>query len=170
MTRLLRSAGLLREALNDLQLALDGLSDAQATLRRDGGSCIAWTAAHVTQGLDSLVLYRFAGRERDALLSDAALGAGGTGAVTDWPALRAKIAEMQAIARDYLATLTDPDLARIVPYDGSIASLRPVGINLEYALLRVAAHHFSHAGEIAAIRSAMGAPLPDNREWGRLFL
>lgn len=165
-----RAAGLLNEAMNDLRLAIEGLPEDLATARQDGASSIAWTAAHVTQGLDSLVLYRFAGRQRDPLLSDAALGAGGTGTVTDWPALRAKIAEIQVIARNYLATLTDADLARAVPYDGSIASLRPTGINLEYALLRVAAHHFTHAGEIAALRSAMGVPLPDNREWGRMFL
>jgi hypothetical protein len=165
-----RAAGLLLESLNDLQLALDGLPDELATVRPDGGSSIAWTAAHVTQGLDSLVLYRFAGRGRDPVLSDAALGAGGTGTVADWPALRAKIAEIQAVAQDYLASLTDADLSRTVEYDGSIASLRPTGINLEYALLRVAAHHFTHVGEIAAIRTAMGLPPLDNREWGQLFL
>lgn len=165
-----RPAGLLLEALNDLALALDGLPDELATARPEGGSSIAWTAAHVTQGLDSLVLYRFTGRQREAMLSDAALGAGGTGSVADWPVLRAKVREIQAAAIDFLATLTEADLARTVPYDGSIASLRPVGINLEYAVLRVAAHHFTHVGEIAAIRSAMGLPLPDNREWGRMFL
>jgi hypothetical protein len=165
-----RATGLLLESLKDVQLALEGLTDDLATERHDGASSIAWTAAHVTQGLDSLVLYRFAGRERDAMLSDAALGAGGSGTVTDWPALRAKIAETQAAAEEFLRTLTDADLTRTVPYDGSILSLRPTGINLEYALLRVAAHHFTHAGEIAAIRSALGLPLPDNRDWGRLFL
>ncbi|MEX0781341.1 MAG: DinB family protein [Dehalococcoidia bacterium] len=165
-----RAAGLALESLNDLRLALDGLADEAAIVRHDGASSIAWTAAHVTQGLDSLVLYRFAGRERDPLLGDTALGAGGTGTVTNWPALRSKIAEVQSAARDFVATLTDVDLGRTVPYDGSIAGLRPTGINLEYALLRVAAHHFTHAGEIAAIRFAMGLAPPDNREWGRLFL
>ncbi len=165
-----RVAGLLLEGLNDLRLAIDSLPDDVTLARHDGASSIAWTAAHVTQGLDSLVLYRFAGHERDPMLSDAALGAGGTGTVSDWPALRAKIAEIQAAASGFLATLTDADLTRTVPYDGSIATLRPVGINLEYALLRVAAHHFEHAGEIAVLRSAMGLPLPDNREWGRMFL
>lgn len=165
-----RSVGLLLESLHDLHLGLDGLPDELAIARHDDASSIAWTAAHVTQGLDSLILYRFAGRARDPMLSDAALGAGGTGTVTDWPTLRAKITEIQAAASDFLATLTPADLGRTVPYDGSIASLRPTGINLEYALLRVAAHHFTHAGEIGAIRSTMGFPLPDNGQWGRLFL
>jgi hypothetical protein len=165
-----RAAGLLLESLHDLHLGLDGLPEKLATARPKGASSIAWTAAHVTQGLDSLILYRFAGKARDPLLSDAALGAGGTGTVSDWPALRARIAEVHAAASDFLATLTDADLARTVPYDGSIRTLRPTGINLEYALLRVAAHHFTHAGEIVAIRSAMGFPLPDNGQWGRLFL
>ena len=165
-----RAVGLLLESLNDLCLAIDGLPDELAIVRPEGASSIAWTAAHVTQGLDSLVLYRFGGRQRDPMLSDAGLGAGGTGTVPDWPALRAKIGEIQAAASEFLATLTDADLARTVPYDGSIASLRSVGINFEYALLRVAAHHFTHVGEIAAIRTAMGLPLPDNREWGRMFL
>jgi hypothetical protein len=165
-----RAVGLLLESLNDVRLAIDGLPDDLAVVRPGSASSIAWTAAHVTQGLESLVLHRFAGRQRDPRLSDAALGAGGTGAVADWPVLRAKIEEIQAVAQDYLAGVTEADLRRTVPYDGSIASLRPTGINLEYALLRVAAHHFTHAGEIAAIRSALGSSLPDNREWGRMFL
>jgi hypothetical protein len=169
-TRQPRPVGLLLESMNDLRLAIDGLPDDVATARHDGASSIAWTAAHVTQGLDSLVLYRFTGRQRDPMLNDAALGAGGTGTVDDWPVLRGKIAEIQSVASDYLDGITEADLGRTVPYDGSILSLRPTGINLEYSLLRVAAHHFTHAGEIAALRSAMGLPLADNREWGRLFL
>ncbi|MGH2609207.1 MAG: DinB family protein [Tepidiformaceae bacterium] len=165
-----RAAGLLSEAMNDLRLAIEGVPDDTATQRFAGGSSIAWLASHVTQGLDSLVLYRFTRRLRDPLLSDPNLGNGGDGLVIDWPALRARIRVTHELAGQYLAALTEEDLLRNVPYDGSIAVLRPVGLTLEYALLRVAAHHFAHAGEIAAIRSAIGSPLPDNREWGQLFL
>ena len=45
---------------------------------------------------------------------------------------------------------------RVIPYDGSIQFLRETGLRLSYALMRIAAHHFIHAGEIVTIRSRLG--------------
>jgi hypothetical protein len=165
-----RAVGLLLESLNDLDLALAGLPDAELVARRDGGSSFAWTAAHVTQMFESWILHQFMRRPRHSLFADPNFGAGGSGATADWPTIRDALAEVHDAARPFLDSLTNADLPRTVPYDGSIAFLRPAGLNLEYALLRIAAHHFVHASEIATIRSTLGTPIEDNRNWGKLFL
>jgi hypothetical protein len=165
-----RAVGLLYESLNDLDLALAGLSDGQVIERRNGGSSFAWTAAHVTQMFESWILRQFMGRPRHPLFADPNLGAGGSGATADWPTIRAAIREVRTTARLFLDGLTAADLARTVPYTGSVAILQRRDLNLEYALMRIAAHHFVHASEIATIRSTLGTPIEDNRDWGRLFL
>lgn len=165
-----RAVGLLYESLSDLDLAVKGLSDDEATASRHGGSSFAWTAAHATQMFESWILHQFMGRPRHPLFSDRTFGAGGSGASADWPVIRIAIDEVQTTARPWLDAVTVDDLARGVPYTGSVAILRGQELNLEYALLRIAAHHFTHAGEIAALRGRDGESLPDNRGWGQMFL
>ena len=51
----------------------------------------------------------------------------------------------------------------------AIQFLRETSLRLSYALMRIAAHHFIHAGEIVTIRSRLGhdtdsLACPD---WGR---
>ena len=36
--------------------------------------------------------------------------------------------------------------------------------------MRIAAHHFMHAGEILTVRSAMGHTLVERPDWGRPLL
>lgn len=167
---MLRTVGLLYESLGDLDRSLAGLSNSAVAEQRSGASSFAWTAAHVTQMFESWILHRFMGRPRHELLADPNFSAGGTGAVDDWPSIRTAIEDVHGIARPFLDALTTDDLARTVPYDGSILYLRPPGLNLEYALLRTAAHYFVHASEIATVRSQLGHPVEDYRDWGRLLL
>jgi hypothetical protein len=58
----------------------------------------------------------------------------------------------------------------VVPYDGAIRHLRPVGLSLRYALMTIAAHHLLHVGEITTIRSRLGHVIEDDTQWGRSFL
>lgn len=165
-----RAVGLLWESLNDLDLAVSGLTSHEVTAQRNGGSSFAWTAAHVTQMFDSWILNKFMGRPRHPLLADRNFGAGGNGAAPDWHSISAAINQTHNAARPFLDSLTAGDLTRTVRYTGSVPVLQGRELNLEYALLRIAAHHFVHASEIATLRSTLGAPVGDNREWGNLFL
>ena len=165
-----RAVGLLLESLNDLDLTLAGLSDAEITERRNRGSSFAWTAAHVTQMFESWILHQFMGRPRHPLFADPDLGAGGSGATAGWPTIRAAIAEVRTTARPFLDAVTADDLTRTVPYTGSVAILQRRDLNLEYALMRIAAHHFVHASEIATVRSGMDRAVEDYRDWGKLLL
>ena len=58
---------------------------------------------------------------------------------------------------------------QVIPYDGSIQFLRETGLRLSYALMRIAAHHFIHAGEIVTIRSRLGHDTDSlsRPDWGR---
>lgn len=165
-----RAVGLLYESFNDLDLALTGLGEAQLMERRPGASSFAWTAAHATQMFESWILHQFMGRPRHPLFSDRNFGAGGSGASGDWPTIRAAIDEVRTTARPWLDGLTAADLARSVPYTGSVANLQGRELNLEYALMRIAAHYLVHASEIVTVRSLTGRAIPDNREWGKMFL
>jgi hypothetical protein len=165
-----RAVGLLYESLNDLDLALAGLSDGQVIERRNGGSSFAWTAAHVTQMFESWILHQFMRHPRHPLFADPNFGAGGSGATAGWPTIRAAIGEVRATARPFLDAVTADYLTRTVPYTGSVAILQGHDLNLEYAIMRIAAHHFVHASEIATVRSILGTPIEDNRDWGTLFL
>ena len=64
----------------------------------------------------------------------------------------------------------DLDLDRVIPYNGSIPFLRSVGLSLGYALMRIAAHHFMHAGEMVTIRSRLGHALDEEPDWGRSLI
>jgi hypothetical protein len=165
-----RAVGLLWESFNDLDLAVAGLTSHEVTAQRNGGSSFAWTAAHVTQMFDSWILNQFMGRPRHPLLADRNFGAGGNGAAPDWHSIRAAIDQTHDVARPFLDSLAPKDLTRTVPYTGSVAALQGRDLNLEYALLRIAAHHFVHASEVATLRSILGARVEDNRDWGKLFL
>jgi hypothetical protein len=160
---------LLYQSWEDLDHAAGGLTAEEAGARHDGASAIAWTVGHVTQMLDSWIPVRFAGGRPHSLFSQPRFRTGGSGEADDWPAILGGVREVRAAARRFL---DDPalDLDRVVQYDGSIVALRGPGLQLRYALLRIAAHHFVHAGEIAAVRSRLGHALPDDRDWGQRLL
>jgi hypothetical protein len=70
-------------------------------------------------------------------------------------------------SRKFLDADVTLDLDRVIPYDGSIEDLRPVGLTLRYALMRISAHHFVHVGEVVTIRSQLGHKVGDFPDWGR---
>ena len=61
-----------------------------------------------------------------------------------------------ATAREFIEPLTDRDLSLTVPYDGSFQLLRTHGLSTRHAVLRLAAHHYFHLGEMAAILGRAG--------------
>jgi hypothetical protein len=163
---------LVYQAWADLDAAVAGLTPAQAAERRDGQSAIAWTVGHVSQQVDSWLNMRIQGVPRHPLLADPgfATGAGGDWS-GDWVEMLAAVAEVRARARRYLDAEPAPALDTRVPYDGAVPYLRTVGLSLRHALAAIAAHHWTHAGEIETLRSLRGheRQAAPRGEWGRDF-
>jgi uncharacterized damage-inducible protein DinB len=156
---------LLYQSWDDLDHAVSGLTAEEATARHEGASSIAWTVGHVTHMVDSWLGVTFQGLPPHPLMSDSKFRAGGSGDAKGWPEICAGVNDVRQSARRLLDN--EPDLGRVVPYDGSIAYLRGIGISVRYAVLRIAAHHFVHVGEIVTIRSRMGHAAPEFPDWGR---
>jgi hypothetical protein len=156
----------------DLDDAIAGLTDEQATERRDGQSAIAWTVGHVGQQIDSWLNMRLQGLPRNRLLADRCFATGEEGRFDDWPGLLAAVGEARERARRFLDREPAPELELRVPYDGAIVSLRATGLTLRYALVSIAAHHWIHAGEIGTLRSQRrhATPAIERGGWGRAFL
>jgi hypothetical protein len=147
---------LLLTAWDDLDRAVEDVSDADMLRQIDGGSCFAWTMAHVTYGVDSWINRRFQQIPLNPVVMDPRFNFGGNGSADDWPTIRAAVAEVRDSLRPYLLDLTDADLDLTVPYDGSYVAFRERGINLRVAIVQNAIHHVFHLGEIVAKRELMG--------------
>jgi hypothetical protein len=147
---------LLLTAWDDLDRAVADVSEADMLRQIDGGSCFAWTLAHVTYGVDSWINRRFRAMPLNPVLSDPRFGYGGDGGADDWATIREAVADARGRLRPFLLTLTDSDLDRTLPYDGSYAPFREHGINLRVAIVQNAVHHIFHLGEIVAKRELMG--------------
>ena len=80
------------------------------------------------------------------------------------------MSEVREASKRFLDSKPEPDLDRTIPYDGAIDYLHPIGLSLRYALMRVAAHHFVHVGEIVTIRYLMGHPAEDFKDWGQALV
>lgn len=150
----------------DIDKAVDGLSPEEASARRAGGSSIAWTFGHVAQMLDSWMNANFQGLPRHSIMGQPTFRSGGTGEAEDWPAIQTGVQEVRDAARRLLDAEPGPDLDRVIPYNGSIEYLRSTGLTLRYALMRIAAHHFIHVGEIVTIRSQLGHVVGEYPDWG----
>ncbi len=153
--------GLLFEAWKDTDRVLADLDHEEAVRPLDGGSSIAWTAAHVANQVDAWISVRFQRQPPHELIGQARFCAGGAGAADDWQAIRTGIQEVRDAARAYLERLNESDLDLALPYDGSLSRLRESDLSLRYALLRICAHHYYHIGEIATKRSALGQRVGD---------
>lgn len=149
-------ATLLLTAWEDLDWAVVDVEPADMLRQIDGGSCFAWTLAHVTYGVDSWINRRFQHLPLDPLLSDPRFGIGGDGSADDWPAIRDAVVAARDRLRPFLLDLDEADLDRTVPYDGTYAPFRERGINLRAAIVQNAIHHVFHLGEIVAKRELMG--------------
>ena len=161
---------LMYESWAQLDRSIEGLTPEEITVRHDVGSSIAWTMGHVTNMVDSWLNVNFQGTRPNPIVSQGNFRAGGSGEAEDWPAISNAVNEVREAARRFLDTQDNSDLDRVIPYDGSIAFLRPVGLRLGYAVMRITAHHFMHAGEIETIRSHLGRPVHDFPDWGRALL
>ncbi len=155
------TAGMVLEAWNDLDRATAGLSSDDAERRIGAASPISWSVAHCAQQLDSFVNARFQGHDRHPFVGRDSFRFGAPGAPTGWEQVQAAAAEVRDTARPYLQALTEADLARRMPYDGSLTALRETGISVRYGLIRIALHHYFHIGEIASARNAIGQRVGD---------
>lgn len=147
--------------------AISGLTLEEATTPHHGGSSIAWTMSHVTHMVDSWINTRFQGLPPHIFISNSNFRAGGNGEENDWLTVQVSVREVRESARRFLDSCQAADLDRVVPYDGSISFLRPIGLSLRYALMRIMAHHFMHAGEIVTVRSRLGHVLDEGPDWGQ---
>jgi uncharacterized damage-inducible protein DinB len=154
----------------DLDHAVEGLSDDEATTRYDGGSSIAWSVGHVTTQVDSWLNMRFQGLAPHPVFNRAHFRTGGSGDAANWASILEGVQEVRARARRYLDAEPAPDLDRPIAYDGAIEYIRPTGLTLRLALMYIAAHHFRHVGEIETIRSRLGHVLVDVDDWGRALM
>ena len=155
------------ESWKNLDESVVGLTREEATTRHDGGSSIAWTIGHVTNMVDSWVNVNFQGLTPHPFIGSHRFRTGGTGECDDWEEVLAATDEVRRRARRYLDS--GPPMDQVTPYNGSIEFLRETGLRLSYALLRSAAHHFIHAGEIVTIRSRLGHDTDrlSGPDWGR---
>jgi hypothetical protein len=161
---------LMYESWGSLDRYVSGLTPSEATARHDGGSSIAWTVGHVTNMLDSWIVVRFQGLPPHPVISQPNFRTGGSGEAKDWRVILAGVKEVREAARRFLDARQEPELDRLIPYDGSIEFLRPIGLSLHYSLMRIAAHHFMHAGEIFTIRSRLGHVIREGSDWGRALV
>ena len=158
------------QSWTDLDHAVEGLTKEDATARAADNSSIAWTVGHVTQMLDSWLNVRFQSLPPNAVVGQRMFSTGASGDAQDWPSVLAAVGQVRLVARRFLDSDRGRDLDLLVPYEGSIKWLRPLGLELRYAVLRIAAHHFVHVGEILAMRSQLGHPVVDDLDWGRSFV
>ena len=153
------------ESWANLDSSVSGLTLEEATECHGGGSSIAWTVGHITHQVDAWVNMRFQGLPPHPFISKQNFRTGGNGEEEDWPMVQAAVMEVRKIARQLLDS--EPDLDRVIPYDGSIPFLRSIGLPLRYALMRTIAHHYIHIGEITTIRSRLGHMIDAGPDWGR---
>ncbi len=145
------------ESWKNLDGSVEGLNREEATTQHGGGSSIAWTIGHVTNMVDSWINVNFQGLAPHPFISGHRFRAGGTGECCDWEEVLAATHEICKRARKYLDS--GPPIDQVIPYNGSVAFLRETGLRLSYALMRISAHHFIHAGEIVTVRSRLGDTL-----------
>ena len=155
------------ESWTQVDRAISGLTLEEATTRHHGGSSIAWTMSHVTHMVDSWINTRFQGLPPHTFISNSNFRTGGSGEESDWLTVQNSVREVREAARRFLDSDQAADLDRVIPYDGSISFLRPIGLSLHYALMRIMAHHFMHAGEIVTVRSRLGHVLDEGPDWGQ---
>ena len=109
---------------------------------------------YVTQMLDSWVNTRLQEIPRYPLIGDPRFRTGRTGNWDDWEGVVSAKGEVRTRARQYLDS--EPAIDTSIAYGSSIEFLRETGLRLDYALMRISAHHWLHAGEIVGLRSGLG--------------
>ena len=154
-------AGMVLEAWADLDRAIEGLSREDAERQLANASPISWTVAHCTQMVDSWLNVRFQGTSPHPSLNGDSLRKGASGDALDWNEVQVAVEEVRRIARHYLDAVAEADLGTRHPYTCAIEALRSTGFSPRYAMMRIAAHHYFHIGEIASARTAIGHDVGD---------
>lgn len=143
---------LLLNTWNDADRVFDGLSDAQALERHDGGSCFAWTLSHLTVGMDFFINATLRGGRVHPVLASQYERFGFSGEADDWPGIVSAVKDVRREIRYYLEGLSDEDLERT-----RVPAVREwPETPLRYILYRQITHHYYHIGEVAAKRSRSG--------------
>ena len=162
----------LYESWKYLDESVEGLTREEATTRHYGGSSIAWTIGHVTTMVDSWINANFQGLPPHPFISGNRfshrhLTTAEQVSATSGRKVLSAAHEVRRKARTYLDS--GPPIDNVIPYAGSIELLRETGLRLSYALMRIAAHHFIHGGEIVTIRSRLGHDTDslEGGDWGR---
>jgi hypothetical protein len=154
-------AGMVLEAWDDLDRVTAGLTESDAVRRIGSASPISWSVAHLANQLDSWVNVLFQGREPHPFIGQEAFRYGAAGEPAPWAQVQEVVSEVRQVARPYLEGATEGDLAREVPYTGTMRQLQGREVSLRYALVRIALHHYFHIGEIASARTSVGHQVGD---------
>ena len=154
-------ASLVLEAWRDLDRATADLSPEDAERRIADASPISWTVAHCTHMVDSWLNVNFQSAEPHPFINGDAFRKGAMGEALDWKDVQLAVAEVRASAGQYLESIGEKQLEQRLSYTGSIESLRESGFSPRYAMMRIAAHHYFHIGEIVAARGALGHDIGD---------
>ena len=154
-------AALVLEAWRDLDRATADLSAEDAERRIGSASPISWTVAHCTHMVDSWLNVNFQAAEPHPFINGDVFRKGATGEALDWQDVQLAVDEVRAAARPYLESIEHEALYERVPYTGSIEKLRESGFSPRYAMMRIAAHHYFHIGEIVAARGTLGHDVGD---------
>lgn len=152
--------GALLDAWDELDLVVSGLADKAMVEPWFGGSAFGWTAGHVTNSVDAWLNGRFQQLPPHPLIGDHHFRFGGDGRITDWPMVRQGVAAVYEQTRQLLAPLADAELDRVIPYDGSIVELRPVGLSLRHDVTVNLIHCHYLIGEIATKGAQRGHAVP----------
>lgn len=153
---------MLLAAWEDLNRVLRGLTEQEGSLRLGGGSAFSWTAAHLANQLDGYLNVRLQNRDPHPLIGQPVFRFGGPGKPGDWAAIQQGIQEVHERARPFLESLSEADMERSVPYQGSLAPLQERGsVTVRYSLARIVLHHYYHIGEIATKRVLLGHEVGD---------
>ena len=154
-------AAMVLEAWRDLDRAVAGLSVEDAERRIGDASPISWTVAHCTHMVDSWLNVNFQSAEPHPFINGDAFRKGAAGDPLDWQDVQLAVEEVRGAARPYLESIGHERLYEKLPYTGSIKTLRESGFSPRYAMMRIAAHHYFHIGEIASARSSLGQDTGD---------
>jgi hypothetical protein len=152
---------LLLDALDDLDRALQGLTDDDAARQVDSTTPLAWALGHIGQHLDSWVAVALAQQPRNEYLGSKAFSRGATGESVDWQHTQTAVNAVIEKSRTFLLTANDKNLGKAERYTGSVTGLQGKPITGYYRLARLVAHTYYHIGDITAVRAKLGHRVQD---------
>ena len=145
--------GLLFDSWTDMDRVVAGLNAKDALENIDGGSSIAWTFAHMANGVDSWVNVLFQEQTPQSVLGQHRYRTGGSGRTDEWESIQVAAQQVRDAARNYLQDLDDGVLE---------STVRERDIVLRYVVMGQIGHHYFHIGEIATKREGLGHDISDD--------